>query len=149
MVVNVFKKDIPEAKRISLSTKLFNQYPDRIPVIVQGDKQLKLKKQKFLAPKNMTVANLLTQIRNQTETTKSTAIFLFSDKTGSLIPINRKIIDIYDKYHDQDGFLYIHVSIENTFGGLYLFDNMSCCMFEFCRQMSVETGINELLESMI
>lgn len=144
--VNIFKNDNPESRRIALAARLIDQCPDRIPVIVQSSKEIKLKRQKFLVPKQMTMAHLLNEIRNQTEISGATTIFLFADKTGSLIPINRQIIDIYEKYHDDDGFLYINLAIENTFGELSkLFDPTP--VFEVCRQISVVIGMSALLDT--
>jgi len=39
---------------------------------------------------------------------------MFINKT--IIPTNSNIWQIYDKYVDKDGFLYIEIKGENTFG---------------------------------
>lgn len=104
--------------RVSESNKILAKYPSHIPVIVDADSKLKLKKNKFLVPKDVSVGHLLCSIRKQMTVTQTDAVFLFVDKT--LLSSTKLMSDIYEDHtksrKNNDKFLYIYMSKENTFG---------------------------------
>ena len=113
-----FKKEIPFEKRLSESTKVLEKYPDRVPVICQKSIDCKIipviNKIKYLVPISFTVGQFIHIIRKRTDINPGQGIFIF---VNNLIPTNSdSIVSVYEKYKDEDGFLYVTYSGENTFG---------------------------------
>lgn len=109
-------------KRKSESDALKAKY-NKIPIIIEVDKKSapklpSLNKSKFLIDRNISIGQLLLKLREKTKIDSSQAIFLFVDYTNGVnIPsTGDKIGDLYDKYSDKDGFLYITYSAQQTFG---------------------------------
>ena len=72
-------------------------------------------KRKFLVPNDISVAQFMWIIRKRIQLPSEKAIFLFVNKT---IPQSSSTMgQIYTSHKDEDGFLYIAYSGENTFGG--------------------------------
>ena len=92
------------------------KYPDRIPVIVHPKgKAPAIDKRKYMSPKNLTFSQLFYVIRKRLRMDASKGLFFFLEN-NSLIVASSLVTDVYAKHADEDGFLYIFYSIENTFG---------------------------------
>jgi GABA(A) receptor-associated protein len=105
-------------KRVKESQNIISKYPDRIPVICEKnnkDKNLpELPKSRMLVPRDLTMSNLITIIRNKLKLEPSYALFITIDNT---IPASTVLMgSLYDEFTDADGFLYVTYSQENTFG---------------------------------
>jgi len=110
-----FQKKYSFDSRKSESQKILQKHSDRLPVIVSNNpKEFYLDKHKYLVPRDLTMSQLIYVLRRRIKLEPSKAIFMFTNKT--LIPTNSNIWQIYDKYVDKDGFLYIEIKGENTFG---------------------------------
>jgi GABA(A) receptor-associated protein len=110
-----------EAERIT------HKYDDRVPVIAEkasGSYLPDIDKKKYLVPSDLTVAQFQYVIRKRIKLQPEQAIFIFVEttekgrKTFTLPPTSETMSNIYQKYKDEDGFLYITYSGDNTFGGL-------------------------------
>jgi GABA(A) receptor-associated protein len=114
---NQFKINYELEYRKSVSQKLLDKYPDRIPIIVTStDKSIVIRKQKFLVPPEFTLQQMSAEIRKQIEGIKpSHAIFIMLEG-GKLPPISASMTLIYQQNKDDDGFLYLYCFPENTFG---------------------------------
>lgn len=113
-----FKQKHSIAKRMNESSRIFQKFNDRIPVICEknpfNNTLDNIDKNKFLVPHELTVAQFITIIRNRLKLTPNHAIFL---TVGDTIPGPMSAIsDLYYNHKDDDGFLYIQYSAENTFG---------------------------------
>lgn len=119
-----FKKENVFEKRAELCQRITKQYPSRVPVIVEvaPKSKLILNRKKFLAPQDISVGGLLNEIRRQSSLKPAEAIFLFCGSGGVLVPTSYKLAQVYEKYKDEDGFLYFTVAMENTFGGLAMIE---------------------------
>lgn len=118
---NTFKNEHKFEKRVELCSRLRSQYPDRIPVIIEPSdkKSIELNRKKYLTPVDISIGAFLNEIRKQAKVKPEEAIFLFFG-SGVLAPTAFTMSQAYDKYKDEDGFLYITVALENTFGeGVY------------------------------
>ena len=111
----MFKKENTYERRVELSKKLCSNFPDHIPIIITPNEygDIQITKQRFLISKYQTVGSLIVEIRRYINNPVQT-IFVFCNK-NVLIPVNNTIEYIYEKYKDDDGFLYITISTENTF----------------------------------
>lgn len=114
----LFKNKYPESQRISESKRILDKYPDKIPIICEKferDKSMyKLDKNKYLASGDMTMGQFVYIIRKRLKMKETEALFLFVNNT--LIPNTEELKTIYNNNKNDDGFLYIQFSLENTFG---------------------------------
>ncbi len=112
-----FKRDHSFAARKEEATRVRNKYPDRIPVICQKAKQCDMPdidKHKFLVPEDLTVGQFMYVVRRRMEVSEEKAIYLFVNNT--IPPTSVLMQGIYQENKDEDGFLYVVFSSENTFG---------------------------------
>lgn len=112
-----FKSRTSLEERKLQSIAIMKKYPDRVPVYVYKHKQSKMNdinKHKFLVPLDITVGQFMYIIRKHLSLKKEEAIFVFIN--GFLPPNSSLISQLYNEHHDDDGFLYIAFSYENTFG---------------------------------
>lgn len=102
-----------------LSEKIKTLYSDRIPVIVSphnSTKYIKITKQKYLAPGDITFGKFLLEVRkNIIKLEEKDSLFFFVEN-GSLIVGNMTMSEINKHHMDPDGFLYLTYATENTFG---------------------------------
>lgn len=108
-----FKERICETKRI------IERYPDRLPIIceraINASKDCPyIDKRKYLVPNDLTVGQFVYVIRKRLKMTPENGLFLF---INGVIPSTSAVLrTIYDSYKDDDGYLYVNYTFENTFG---------------------------------
>ena len=117
---SVFKDKYPVDKRKEQSQSIRSKYPDKLPIIVEKLKNISspiedIPKTKFLIPDDLVVSQLMCIIRKYLQLTSADSIYLFSNDT--LLSPSETLYTTYGKYKDDDGFLYIFYTSENTFGG--------------------------------
>lgn len=99
------------------STKIITKYPERIPVIVEKNQNsdiANIDKNKYLVPKDLTIGQLVYVIRKRIKMPPEMGLYIFIQNT---IPPQYELVStIYEMYKDNDGFLYVTYSGENTFG---------------------------------
>lgn len=113
-----FKEEHPLEKRQAEAARIRDKYPDRIPVIVEKAERSEIPdidKKKYLVPADLTVGQFVYVIRKRIKVSAEKAIFMFVKNV--LPPTASLMSDIYEEHKDEDGFLYITYSGENTFGG--------------------------------
>ncbi|KAG7541945.1 Autophagy protein Atg8 ubiquitin-like [Arabidopsis thaliana x Arabidopsis arenosa] len=102
---------------MSESSRIREKYPDRIPVIVEKAGQSDvpdIDKKKYLVPADLTVGQFVYVVRKRIKLGAEKAIFVFVKNT--LPPTAALMSAIYEEHKDEDGFLYMTYSGENTFG---------------------------------
>eukprot|EP00695_Tsukubamonas_globosa_P002312 TRINITY_DN342_c0_g1_i2.p2 TRINITY_DN342_c0_g1~~TRINITY_DN342_c0_g1_i2.p2 ORF type:complete len:125 (-),score=10.42 TRINITY_DN342_c0_g1_i2:86-460(-) len=112
-----FKLEHSFEKRKSEATRIREKYPDRIPVICEKSEKSDIPdidKKKYLVPADLTVCQFVYVIRKRIKLPSEKAIFLFVN--GTLPPTASLMSAVYEENKDEDGFLYITYSGENTFG---------------------------------
>ena len=118
-----YKNTIPLSQREYESARILTKYTHVIPVIVESNnKDLILKKNKFLVPYDVSSSHLLYAIRKQLKLDETKAIFMFYD--GIMMSGTQMMGEMYEKYKEKnlvgkkhnDNFFYININIENTFG---------------------------------
>jgi GABA(A) receptor-associated protein len=115
--MNNFKKKIPLEKRKSESNNVMSKYKDRLPIIVQKFNDCKLPdidKCKFLVPKDMNMGQFIYIIRKRIKLKPEEALFVIVN--NNLVSSSEQINSVYEKHKDEDGFLYVIYTSENTFG---------------------------------
>lgn len=112
-----FRKNYNLEKRKSESSRIKLKYPKRIPIICEKNINCdvpNIDKNKYLVPVDLTVGQFLYVIRKRIKLDPEKALFLFINNT---IPATSQLLSqIYKDYQNEDGFLYIIYSSENTFG---------------------------------
>ena len=113
-----FKNKYSFHDRCEESYKVSNKYIDRIPIICEkSSTQTQLPdidKHKYLVPKDLTLGQFMHVIRKRMNLKAEEAIFLF---VSNNIPSSSSIVsDLYNRYKDPDGFLYMQYAKENVFG---------------------------------
>ena len=97
--------------------KVRERYPDRIPVICEKMENYyitDLDMNKFLIPSRLTFGQFVLVVRKRLMLEPEKALFLF---IGHAIPPNAtQMSDLYAKYKDEDGFLYVKCADESIFG---------------------------------
>lgn len=117
MVSKTFKEEHPLEKRQSEAARIREKYPERVPVIVEKAEKSdipEIDKKKYLVPADLTVGQFVYVIRKRIKLSPEKAIFIFVKNV--LPPTAALMSSIYQDHKDDDGFLYITYSGENTFG---------------------------------
>lgn len=113
-----FKKKHPFDDRLSESQKVLKKYPERVPIIIEKanekDDIATIDKNKYLVPKDTTLHEFIIIIRKRIRLEPSKTMFVIIN--SHLCPGSKTIGEIYDDDKDEDGFLYIKYTSENTFG---------------------------------
>jgi len=113
-----YRKNVPFDERKLKASIILKQHSDRIPVVVECSEQLQsmhpLKKNKFIVPFELTLAQFIFVIRKHMKLDPSYAIFVFIN--NKLHPSTAIMGDLYAGQKNEDGFMYLDVFQESTFG---------------------------------
>ncbi|KAK8487050.1 hypothetical protein V6N13_016279 [Hibiscus sabdariffa] len=132
MAKSSFKIEHDFEKRRAEAARIRAKYPDRIPVIVEktkGNDIPNIDKKKYLVPADLTVGQFVYVIRKRIKLSAERAIFLFVDNV--LPPTGAIMSTIYDEKKDEDGFLYVTYSGENTFENESLISSVFAAVSSF------------------
>ncbi|KAF7800741.1 autophagy-related protein 8d [Senna tora] len=117
MAKSSFKMEHPLERRQAEAARIREKYPDRIPVIVERAEKSdvpEIDKKKYLVPADLTVGQFVYVVRKRIKLSPEKAIFIF---VKNMLPPTAAIMSgVYEEYKDEDGFLYMSYSGENTFG---------------------------------
>jgi GABA(A) receptor-associated protein len=107
-------RNIKYELRLKEAVHMISKYPGRIPIIVNTKGTLYLRKNKYMVPNTTTCGHFIYILRNYMDLKPEKSIFIF---INNMIPISSETIgNLYTKHKDDDLFLYIYVTEENTFG---------------------------------
>ena len=114
-----FKLEHSIDQRKAESFRIRAKYADRIPVICERSDKSKVQdidKKKYLVPADLTCSQFMYVIRKRLKLPPEQGIYLF---VNGVIPSSAAMLNaIYEEHKDEDGFLYMTYSGENTFGGV-------------------------------
>jgi GABA(A) receptor-associated protein len=129
--IQEFRKD-DWTKRLAKTQYLREKYPGRVPIIIdRGNTSTpKLTDNRFIVPLEttreekgekmnecMTMGKLLHVVRKHMPTlTHEQGLFLFLHEKNVMPPTSSTLSQVYAEHQDRDGFLYITVLVESTFG---------------------------------
>jgi GABA(A) receptor-associated protein len=103
--------------RLAQSKHILKKYPDRIPCLIEKNPNSQIAladKIKFLVPEDLKIGQLVHVIRKRLNLSAEKGIFLLINNI--IPPSSSMIYQLYEEYKDEDNFLYIIYSGENTFG---------------------------------
>lgn len=104
-------------KRKAESSRILQRFSDRLPVICERAENSDIQeidKRKYLVPGDLSVGQFVYVIRKRIKLPSEKAIFIFINDI--LPPTAALMSTIYEEHKDEDGFLYVLYSGENTFG---------------------------------
>ena len=114
-----YQKKYSLEKRLQESRRIRNKYPNRIPIIIERDSRSKdvpqIDKKKYLVPDDLILGQFMFIIRKRVKLSSYKSIYLFINNSV-LLSFNQLMINLYNSYKSEDGFLYIKYAGENTFG---------------------------------
>ncbi|XP_048337487.2 autophagy-related protein 8C-like isoform X1 [Ziziphus jujuba] len=112
-----FKLQHPLEKRKQEAARITEKFPDKVPVVLEKDERsgiADIVQKKYLVSADITVGQFVHIIRNGINVGPEKAIFIFVNNT---LPSNASLMKIvHEENKDEDGFLYMTYSGENTFG---------------------------------
>src|SRR5271170_7358938 len=120
-----FRETFPFERRATVAAEQRRRHPDRIPVIVErspSDKVLSdIAQKKFLVPLDVSAAKFQSEVRKHVHIGPEQAMFIFvmggAAGSAGIMPNHSSTMEqLYGRYKDDDGFLYVCYSGENTFG---------------------------------
>jgi GABA(A) receptor-associated protein len=115
--MTLFKDKLDFNSRKKESMRIIQKYPDKIPVIVEklsNSTILEIQKNKFLVPVDMLISQFSYIMRKSISLKPHEGFFIFIN--GVIVPNAIEMHSIYQLNKDDDGFLYLKYSSENTFG---------------------------------
>ncbi|KAJ3270501.1 ubiquitin-like protein atg8 [Terramyces sp. JEL0728] len=116
MARSKFKDEHPFEKRKQEADRIRQKYPDRIPCIVEKAEKsdiTTIDKKKYLVPCDLTVGQFVYVIRKRIKLSPEKVILI---NPGDFYISSSLLSQVYAEHKDEDGFLYIVYSSENTFG---------------------------------
>lgn len=115
--MTTYKESHDLDQRKKEAEKVRERTPDRIPVICEKANDCSvptLDKKKYLVPPDVTVGAFTVSIRRRLSLGSEKSIFIFVN--GIVANSNALMSDLYNTYKEEDGFLYVTYSGENTYG---------------------------------
>ena len=113
-----FKEQWTFEQRKKENEKVFKDHPTKITIICEKEPQSKLMeipKTKYLVDKTVKSSLFYTTIKDHLKIDEKEAIFLLINGRITL-PQNETMGEIYKKYKDKDGFLYIAYASQEVWG---------------------------------
>lgn len=118
-----FKARYPYIKRLEEAENNLKKYKnEKIPVIIETDGNLELgriKNNKYIIPKELTVGHMMVILKEkilEIDEKNSILIYVGSSKILEIPKSSETIERLYEKYQDEDKFLYLKISILETYG---------------------------------
>lgn len=111
-----FKEKNPLSKRLEMSKNISKKFPTKIGIILTtSSEDLIIEKDKYITENSLQLAQFIILIRKYISLKSDEAVFLFMP--DNTVPSSTELLsNLYKKYVDEDGFLYITVAKESTFG---------------------------------
>ena len=100
------------------SSRIRSKYSQIIPVFIKKKLQCKydIDKNKYLFPPDFTVGQLIYTIRKRIINSSPEMALIVYFGNDKIVSASLNMEEIYDKYKNEDGFLYCTYNCENTFG---------------------------------
>lgn len=116
----LFKHHYPLEKRMQWSQEASMKYSNKLPLIVEKDHKCQalddLSNPKFLMPRTFMITEVQMIVRRKLNIKKEQGLFMMVNDGKEMIKANESLESVYDKYKDEDGFLYILYTQENIYG---------------------------------
>ena len=113
---NEYKLKYPFEKRFNEIEKIHDLHPDKIPIYTLPNGNFKIKKVKYLVFGDLKVYQFINVIKKNIDHDLKNGdynkeVYLQIDGERVMLELLDNFGNLYDKYKDKDGFLYLSVSI--------------------------------------
>ena len=101
---------------MTTSEDILKLHKNKVPIIIDTSHSpcIQLEKSKYIVPRDISVQQFHCIINKYIHTNKKQSLILF---INNILPVSSESIgNIYNEFKDKDGFLYITLRKENTFG---------------------------------
>jgi len=113
--VEDFKKRFSLEQRYLESQRMFMKHPSRIPVIINSaHEDIYIQKKKYLVPSDIYLAEFIHLLRKKLVVGREQTLLVFCE--NKLPVVTNSMLQVYAQHKDKDGFLYLTLTFENTFG---------------------------------
>ncbi len=111
-----FRRRLTFDQRRSEKERISHLCRDRVPIIVErGSRDTpRSDKEKFLVPYDLTAAQFLFVLRKRIKLSSRDSLYLLVN--GVMVTASTTMHELYGRHVDEDGFLYVTYTTENTFG---------------------------------
>jgi hypothetical protein len=109
-------ESIPLVIRMEQTSQAKSKYYPRLPLLIDRYSQHdpRISQHKYLVGPDIQFSELMILLRKRIQLKPHQALFLFNKNT--MVSMHDTIGNYYHQYSDNDGFLYLIYSLENTFG---------------------------------
>ena len=124
-----FKNNSNFNSRLNTTTKIKEKYPEKVPIYVSFDKNIEIAEpieeqyNRYIVTSTLSLIQFIAIVRKKIKVASNEALTFFIEiykndklKETVLVPASTTISEVYGKYKDTDGFLYIRAVKENVFG---------------------------------
>ena len=105
--------------RCQFVKKCTSDSPDYVPVFVYApvsySQRVKLRTNKYVVKRDMQMGKFLYFLRDSSNVSMASGLLIFTDQ-GELPTLTLTVGEVYERYKDTDGFLYLQVVTESMFG---------------------------------
>jgi GABA(A) receptor-associated protein len=118
IMISQFKASRDFLSRRTEAENIHRTWPDKLPLLLEKEQSSKigtLIKPKLLCPDSFSVQQFQGYLRKKINLPRSSALFIVTEG-GILLSGDRMMVDIYMKYKDEDGFLYLKYGDHSVFG---------------------------------
>lgn len=115
----LFRESMSFERRRRMFERIIQQYPDRVPVIVERAPRCALPPlahTKFMVPKTTSVGQLVCEVRKGLHLDPATTIYIFVGNTQPSAHVT--LCEVYARHKEDDGFLYMRYDGDNAFGAI-------------------------------
>lgn len=110
-----FRHSQTKSQKREIVRNLYSKYPEKIPVIIEAHKDIRLDKVKYLVPFDLLVHQFFYVIRKRLNFDETTSLFMFTEN-NIILKGSDSLGYIYNKYKNEDGFLYFKIVKEKSYG---------------------------------
>ena len=114
--VRDFKDRVPKDLRRAKAQSLMAQHPGKYPLVLVKDSKSRIafKVSQYMVNGELTICNFLYSLRRSINMPKNRGLYLFLSEIMPML--NSKIAELYERFADDDGFLYFSYSDQEDKG---------------------------------
>ena len=116
MFHETFRNDFSFEKRWNECNKILSKYPDRVPILVSPNIDIKIDRHKYLVPGDISLQQFSHILRKRIDLQSTEAIFYYMGEEKVMPRFTDSMKELYNKYKGADGYLILLIYKENTFG---------------------------------
>lgn len=115
-IKSTFNYAITFNERRKKSEELLKKHPEQIPIILytNDESNIVINKNKYLVSKDIKFSQFITQARKRIQINFNEGLFFLVN--NKIMMLNEQVNQLYEREKNMDGFLYVYVCKESTYG---------------------------------